>query len=334
MAIFQSLDLRVLLCWSNQVTMNVLKSVFGRRLQSTVADAAVGGAAVGGAAAGAARAAPPVIAVSRNRSFDGYLKPQHQLHPDPLQAHYVPQLERTRLVPSLAGFYARNPYHAENMAKLQDLLNQHCTLPFDRRTSTHQWIKYTQYKEKAGGEMLKETEYLQIVTILKRLDAIDPELRSTELENELKQYAKDTSNLEAQRTVKTLDEHGRAIAVGRRKASSAKIFVVKGDGECLVNGKSFETAFPKESDRQKILLPFQMTETVGQFNIFGLARGGGSSGQAGALQLALSKALCIHNPLWKQRLSSAGLLHRDPRSVERKKPGKKKARKMPTWVKR
>lgn len=254
----------------------------------------------------------------------------------PGQGTFLPQLERTRIVPSMKTFYARNPYHEENMAALQTILNKHAVLPFDRKSSSEStsWLKFKQYREKAGGDLLKETEYTQLITLLKRLDAIDVELRSNDLNTILAQYQRKSSANAQQREVKTLDQFGRAITIGRRKASSAKIYLVKGTGETLVNGKPLHTLFPKLADRQKLLLPLQLTNSEGSYNIFGLVRGGGSTGQIEALQLALSRALLIHNPLLKQRLSQQGMLHRDPRSVERKKPGKLKARKMPTWVKR
>jgi small subunit ribosomal protein S9 len=278
---------------------------------------------------------PPKVDQAHNRQFRGIMfQPQMKLYNDPLVSRFVPELERRRIVPSMPTFYSRNPYHESNMSQLQDILNKNATLPFDRRSSTASWLKFKQYKEKAGGELLKETEYLQLITILKRLDSIDVELRPDELNEILAQYSKKQTNNNAGRDLKTLDNKGRAVAIGRRKSSSAKIYVVEGSGEILVNGKSIETVFPKVQDRLKLLYPLQIVESESKFNIFGLSRGGGSTGQVEALQLALARALCIHNPLYKQRLSSAGVLHRDPRSVERKKPGKKKARKMPTWVKR
>lgn len=278
---------------------------------------------------------PEKVDEARNRQFSGQIfKSQNRLYNDPLVSRFIPELEVRRIVPSIPTFYSRNPYHEMHMNKLQDILNKNATLPFDRSTSTASWLRFNQYKEKAGGELLKETEYLQLVNILKRLDSIDIELRSDEMNTILSEYMRKQNANQSGREVKTLDAQGRAVAVGRRKSSSAKIFVVEGDGQVMINGKSLDKVFPKAQDRLKLLYPLQIVEKENKFNIFGLVRGGGSTGQIGALQLALAKALCIHNPLFKQRLSSAGVLHRDPRSVERKKPGKKKARKMPTWVKR
>lgn len=278
---------------------------------------------------------PEKTDIARNRMFNNVMfQPQNRLYNDPLVSRFIPELERNRIVPSIPTFYCRNPYHEVHMAELQEILNKSATLPFDRKTTTGSWLRFNQYKERAGGELLKETEYLQFVNILKRLDAIDPELRSDELNTILSKYMRKQNVNHAGRDMKTLDDKGRAVAVGRRKSSSAKIYVVEGEGKIMINGKSLEQVFTKPQDRLKLLYPLQIVESESKFNIFGLSRGGGTTGQIESLQLALSKALCIHNPLYKQRLSSAGCLHRDPRSVERKKPGKKKARKMPTWVKR
>lgn len=277
------------------------------------------------------------VASTANRSFQSRIQPHMHLYRDPLQYHFVPELERTRLVPAMASFYARNPHHAEHMAQLQNLLNKNATLPFDRRQSSGvSWITFREYKEKAGGDLLKESEYSELVKTLKRLDNIASELKTEEVQSTIAQYSRSNSGLKDTRSVKQLDAQGRAVAVGRRKSSSARVFVVKSQGqsEILVNGVSLEEAFPKLQDRLKLLYPLELVGMEGKYNVFGLVRGGGPTGQADALKLAVSKALCIHNPLFKQKLSSAGCLHRDPRRVERKKPGKLGARKMPTWVKR
>lgn len=250
------------------------------------------------------------LQMQRTRVFATIWKPQLPLHNNPLTSRFIPELERTRIVPSMPTFYARNPYHEQNMARLQEVLNKHATLPFDRKSASTTWLKFKQYKEKAGGELLKESEYLQLVTILKRLDAIDVELRSDEMNSLLMEYSKKTTSINESRQEAKLDDKGRAVAVGRRKSSSAKVYLVRGTGEVMVNGKALNEVFPKLQDRLKVVLPLQLVEQEGNFNIHALVRGGGSTGQVDALKLALSKALLIHNPLWKQRLSGAGVLSR------------------------
>ncbi|VEU22038.1 DEKNAAC103008 [Brettanomyces naardenensis] len=253
---------------------------------------------------------------------------------DPSVSRNVRELERTRLIPTIPTFYASNPLHEEHLSKLTDILNKYLTLPFDKKNSSNSWLTFDDYKEIGGGNKLKITQYQKLVTMLKRLDSIDPQLKSDEIEESLRGYRKAKEEVSATKNTKTLDDKGRAVALGRRKASSAKVYMVKGTGEFRVNGQALEEVFPSLEDRMRVLYPLQVVDGESDYNVFALSRGGGKTGQIDSIKLAMSRALCIHNPLLKKRLFSAGCLTRDHRVVERKKPGKRKARKMPTWVKR
>lgn len=253
---------------------------------------------------------------------------------DPTTSSSIPELERSRLVPTMSTFYAGNPAHERRLSKLMDVLNRYLSLPFDKKNASNTWLTFDDYKEIGGGNKLKITQYQKLVTTLKRLDSIDPQLKNTEIEDVLHEYRKAGEQTSSGKKMKTLDEKGRAIALGRRKASSAKVYVVKGEGEVLINGSPLEKVFPIYEDRLRLLYPLQVVNGEHEYNIFALARGGGKTGQIDSIKLAISRALCIHNPLLKKRLFAAGCLTRDHRVVERKKPGKRKARKMPTWVKR
>lgn len=247
---------------------------------------------------------------------------------------HVPELERMRLVPTVPTFYSRNPAHEENISKLTDILNKYMTLPFDKKNTDNSWMTFEDYQDIGGGNKLKVTQYQKLITVLRRLDSIEPELRNDEVNNALNTYRKAKDESSGKEKTKQLDDKGRGVAVGRRKASSAKVYVVEGEGSILINGKPLEEVFPIYEDRLRILHPLQVVDAVVKYNVFALARGGGKTGQIDSIKLALSKALCIHNPLYKKRLFAAGCLTRDHRVVERKKPGRRKARKMPTWVKR
>jgi len=131
-----------------------------------------------------------------------------------------------------------------------------------------------------------------------------------------------------------IDKFGRALAAGRRKSSTARAWVVEGTGEYLVNGKTLAEAFGRIHDRESAIWALKATERVDKYNVWALVEGGGTTGQAEALTLAIAKALLAHEPALKPALRRAGCVTRDPRRVERKKPGHLKARKMPTWVKR
>ncbi|PIQ77155.1 30S ribosomal protein S9 [Candidatus Peregrinibacteria bacterium CG11_big_fil_rev_8_21_14_0_20_46_8] len=123
-------------------------------------------------------------------------------------------------------------------------------------------------------------------------------------------------------------------ATGRRKCSIARVNIVPGSGKILVNRRSFENYFTRETDRITILEPLRQTNSVNRFDINVSVSGGGSTGQAGAMRLGLSRALILSDGAVKPSLKKADLLTRDPRMKERKKPGQKGARRKFQWVKR
>ena len=122
--------------------------------------------------------------------------------------------------------------------------------------------------------------------------------------------------------------------IGRRKASIARIYLSKGSGDVKINNKDLNNYFSTDGLKSKINLPFIITETIGKFDLSVKVSGGGNTGQADAIKLAVSRALCEVNEEYRPLLKKEGLLTRDSRVVERKKPGQKKARKKFQWVKR
>ncbi|KAH7428756.1 hypothetical protein KP509_09G015900 [Ceratopteris richardii] len=138
----------------------------------------------------------------------------------------------------------------------------------------------------------------------------------------------------AKRWVKKIDDQGFSHGVGRRKTSSARVWIKEGQGRIVINKKHHDMYFFSMDDRMKYLEPFVLTDTLGMFDTFVLVRGGGTTGQAGAVRLGVSRALMWYEPSLRHTLKKAGMLTRDPRMVERKKPGKAKARRSFQWVKR
>ncbi len=123
--------------------------------------------------------------------------------------------------------------------------------------------------------------------------------------------------------------------IGRRKSSTARVRLVAGSGEFMVNGKKVEEYFTRGGDVKKILSSLGATrQDPGQFDISALVSGGGVTGQTGAVQLGLARALLKLNPDFRPTLRRSDLLTRDSRIKERKKPGLKRARKAPTYTKR
>ena len=127
---------------------------------------------------------------------------------------------------------------------------------------------------------------------------------------------------------------GPIQTVGRRKRAIARITVTEGEGKITVNGREFEEYFPNKLHQQDILLPLTLLERENQFDLKVTVNGGGPTGQAGALRLAIARALNIYNPADRTALKKAGLLTRDARAVERKKAGLHKARRAPQYSKR
>ena len=123
-------------------------------------------------------------------------------------------------------------------------------------------------------------------------------------------------------------------AIGRRKASVARVYLNEGKGNIEVNGRDFKEYFDTAALHYKLNQPFALTETEGTFDVKVNVEGGGITGQAEAIRLGISRALCTINVENRVALKPAGLLTRDPRMVERKKFGQKKARKRFQFSKR
>ena len=125
------------------------------------------------------------------------------------------------------------------------------------------------------------------------------------------------------------------VGTGRRKTSAARVFLNKGTGAIVVNGKSLDEFFGRETSRMIVRQPLQLVEAADKFDVFCTVEGGGMTGQAGALRLGVARALNeVDEEVNRPLLKKAGLLTRDARIKERKKAGLKKARKAPQYSKR
>lgn len=123
-------------------------------------------------------------------------------------------------------------------------------------------------------------------------------------------------------------------AIGRRKTSVARVYLRPGNGTWRVNGRTLEDYLPRQVLQQAAARPLVATETEGQYDVKVTVSGGGLRGQADAIKLGIARALLHVDPEYRSRLRSESLLTRDPREVERKKPGRPKARKRFQFSKR
>ena len=121
---------------------------------------------------------------------------------------------------------------------------------------------------------------------------------------------------------------------GRRKTSTARVFLRPGSGSVTINQTAFDAFFPTEALRTQIKQPLLLTEMADKFDVLATVAGGGVSGQAGAVRLGIARALVEYNAELRKPLKTEGLLTRDARAKERKKYGLKRARKAPQYTKR
>ncbi len=122
--------------------------------------------------------------------------------------------------------------------------------------------------------------------------------------------------------------------LGRRKSSVARIYLKEGKGKISVNKRDYKDYFTTGVMQYKVNQPFELTDTLGKYDVVVNVNGGGNTGQVEAIRLAISRALVEINPDYKPLLKAEGLMTRDPRMVERKKPGQPKARKKFQFSKR
>jgi small subunit ribosomal protein S9 len=131
-----------------------------------------------------------------------------------------------------------------------------------------------------------------------------------------------------------IDELGRSYATGKRKDAVARVWIKRGSGKITVNGRAQEVYFARPVLRMMLQQPFDVTERKNEFDVICTVKGGGLSGQAGAVRHGISKALTLFEPGLRGPLKAEGFLTRDSRVVERKKYGRKKARRSFQFSKR
>jgi len=240
-----------------------------------------------------------------------------------------------RILPRSPSYFTASPVFNDHMLALQSLAKKHAALPTAPPDQIPRpvWLRLGQYRS-STGEKVAASKYSKVLLLLTRLNKIHPRICPKEVKQILSRFRRPGSEAIQKAKPGTIDEYGRSVGVGRRKESSAKVYLVEGTGEILVNGNSIVQAFPRTHDRESALWALKISQRMDKYNVFALVSGGGVTGQAESITLALAKALLVHEPALKPALRRAGCVTSDPRRVERKKPGRLKARKRPTWVKR
>lgn len=258
----------------------------------------------------------------------------------------------TELRPSLAGYFTGRPGFYNQLLELESMLERLNELPVaasenkaaekaaaaaaQRALSQVTWLKKDEMSTKLGVA-LAIGEYRGIVELLQSL-WVHP--HAALVRDDLCEFLRPASQKTAVKHTYALDPLGRAYATGRRKTSVARVWVwplgkdAKTPATVTVNRQQLHVAFDRPQDRLSVTAPLRLLNLLSTHGVMCTVRGGGIMGQAGAIRLGVARALERLNPAWRPVLRKAGYLTRDPRMVESKKPGQKKARKKFTWVKR
>lgn len=305
-------------------------------------------------------------------------------------------LKRLRIVPASASYFSGKPTFTDDFLHLQAILRKYQTLPIVESGHAPRvaWKTLSQYNVGAQ-EPIRASKFHAILKLLQRLNYIHPALMPEEVTEAMQKFKRDVNPFANLPKPRTVDQYGKGFGLGRRKTSTARAWLIEGDGQVLINGKTLPQMFGRLHDRESAIWALKATNRIDKYNLWALVEGGGVTGQAEALTLAVGKALMVHEPLLKPALRRgmchsrfyllnlselsgsrrgqhaeiifphsntdntdmhisfsytfppfrqhskaniillvAGCVTRDPRKVERKKPGHLKARKMPTWVKR
>ncbi|EGX92500.1 37S ribosomal protein S9 [Cordyceps militaris CM01] len=254
-----------------------------------------------------------------------------------LEAIRIPHVGvvHARAVPSTPSYFARTPQFNDLHIQLARLLARYNHLPTVASAEAAQmpWLRLEAMRHELG-ESIKASHFSQVMRVVRRLHCIEPSLAPAEVVAAVARFTKPVNALLNVARPRPVDRFGRAVGVGRRKTSTARAFVVEGTGEVLVNGKTLNEAFGRVHDRESAIWALLSTGRLDKYNIWALVEGGGTTGQAEAMTMAVAKGLLAHEPALKPALRKAGCITRDPRRVERKLHGHVKARKSPAWVKR
>jgi small subunit ribosomal protein S9 len=210
------------------------------------------------------------------------------------------ELPPARVVPASPSYFTASPVFNDNILLLQSLLRRHSSLPTVPADQVPRkvWMKLGQYRSTIG-ETIAASKYSRVLLLLNRLNRIHPKLRPAGLNKILNSYIRPGSAEIQKAKPGTIDEFGRSRAVGRRKEASATVQLVEGDGQILVNGRKLLEVFPRVHDRESALWALKVTERMDKYNVFAIVKGGGTTGQAESVTLALAKALLVHEPALK-----------------------------------
>lgn len=245
-----------------------------------------------------------ILQGSRKRSFTSTNSFQDiSAPPADLTQSSPSNLQNARVVPASPSYFTGRPDSTDNYLNLLALLRRYQTLPTVAPAQAPRvaWRTVTQYRLLVG-EPVRASKYHKAIEVLQRLNRIHPAVMPVSLKRAMEVYKRDIDPYAVTKKPNIIDADGRAYGVGRRKSSSAKVYLVQGEGEVLVNGKSINSTFGRIHDRESALWALKATGRMDKYNVWALVSGGGTTGQAEAITLGAAKALMVFEPALKPAL--------------------------------
>ncbi len=224
----------------------------------------------------------------------------------------LPQPERlaayARPLPVSPSYFSQQPQFDDHFLHLQELFRRFGHLPLvpSDQIEVVAWKSLREYRNMTG-EDIKAPQYNRCIALVKHLNRIHPSLKPPSVEGIVDEFLRDINPFKNVPKPLTIDRFGRAVGVGRRKTSVARAWVVEGTGEVRVNGKSLSDAFGRVHDRESATWALRATDRADKYNVWALVGGGGTTGQAEALTLAVAKGLVAHEPALKTALRQGKL---------------------------
>lgn len=205
-----------------------------------------------------------------------------------------------RIVPASPAYFSGSPKFIDHLLNLERILAKYASLPTVAPSEAPRmaWFKLAQFRDFVG-EPVPTKKYKNLIKILQRLNRIDPALAPEEVRSTLNTFLRPGNPYANKPVPATVDEMGRARGKGKRKESSAVVYLVEGEGEVMVNGKNLVDVFPRLHDRESALWPLRCTQRLDKYNVWATVKGGGVTGQAEAITLAVARALLVHEPALK-----------------------------------
>lgn len=219
-----------------------------------------------------------------------------------------------RRLPVSPSYFSRETQFNDLYVQLAKLLTKYHQLPTvaTSQAASRTWFRVTDMRAQMG-ERIKAGHYANVLRLAKRLSSIEASIMPEEVSTALLRLTRNSSLLINKPRTLTVDQFGRAVGVGKRKASTARAFVVEGTGEIQVNGKSLSEVFGRVHDRESAVWALTSTKRLDKYNVWALVDGGGTTGQAEALTLAVAKGMVAHEPALKTALRRGMLFPIDAR---------------------